>query len=901
MFPSDDHSLRQSLDANWLTWLALSHLLPATILRELFVLIIAKISHRTLTFSDLFEELPMSGPTGLEIWHIRMRSVSGPLATYLQHRLQHILWRNDADAYVPDGDLSQSDRSGATRQLEIAVQLGRSDFGDAPLPDPITRPTSSHSLYTLIAAGKQYSAIGQLDNLLPVASEQLVDEEPAIAIAVIKHLGDLCVDADAWGAAKKFYENARERLSAEFSEGWTPFVLGTGDILAQSIATSIRVLEGPGPAFELLHLSLESADLRQRPIFVTNAAFDALTAQIATGAFHNYDRRATLFAPTYFHGSYNLDPVWGSVNNRNYAEASRQCWSILRRQIALGLTSEVRATKSVFCRVLLGSLEDLKKHDPAAFGAAVRLLLESGDSSITKFKWDQKVVDRYVDCRIVAELTEVAQRNAGVRSERERVAIEILCSWLLCLRGDKQDVANDMLRYLTTMARLRPVSFMSNLDVGGRSLEILKDVAENRPEFISGCSHDLQTAIVARLSADEFWRGKSSAIELALECSDIFSPEELDQIVDEILNVLDAQNPSAQMWPIVRPALQFLTSKPSVSLYKRKHDLGRRVLDTILRFGIQETQSSQLIFYLRSFDPSLLRDSKIIADLQPVLADLRKKALTLNSSGTVGDIQALLLSPTISGVEGVKDAFAALKAVISSSHDKRPRIALAYSYAPLQMLINRQQDFSEELALPKSEVEAMWVEVYEGILDLWDQVARRPEILASFGLIPREESDPVLVHNWTFASLRFAESLGKREIMEGVVARAAEKQDSLRGAIQRALVIGASLDEDVPISPAEITDEAPDVFYDALGRRLVVMASMEEAAAREICGVLLKQCMQFGPRGLDAAVLVSASRYGLAGQVGSTLADNYVRRVDADRILRLSLLPLLGALKLNVL
>lgn len=899
---SDSNAVRQTLSSNWLTWSALNHLLPAPILRELFAVIVENVGGRAVTLDHLFDELATAGPTGLESWFVKMRDASDPLPAYLQRRLQHILWRNDADAFPPESEPGKPTVPDAAKSLEVAVQLGRFDFGGDPRrPIAMTAglETSLVQLSALIQRGRALRATGDLNQLLAEAGEPLEGQAPAVAVAMAKHLGDLCGDADSWDTAKLFYQAAQARLATITDADWQPFITGMMDILLQSVASAVRTVNGPGHAFAQLHQVLENSSLKDRPVLTMNAPYDALTAQISTGSFHSYDRRATLLLPTYYQGSYDLDTVWGYLNDKKFESAERHCWSILRRQIALGLASETRATKTVFARVVLASLEEGSQHEPKSFRLAVRLLLESGDSAISKLTWSRTVVNRYVNSDSIAELSEITRRHEGSYPERLRVAIEILRSWLLHLAGDKQDYADDMMDFLTDTARTGAVTFMSSQDIGGRSLEILKDVAKSRPEFLANSAGKLESAIVTKLQSDEFWRSKSTAIELSVECKDVFSNEQIGAIARHVLRILDPQVTAASAWPIIRPALDFLTSGPAVVVYKSEPELGRQVLDAVLRLGTQETQSGQLIFYLRDFDPALLGDPAIASLLTPTVVDLRKKALTVNSSATAGEIQALLLSPTISGVDGVRDALAALKIAIKSCHDNKPRLALAYAYAPLQMISDRQKVFADELKLPMSDIDGMWSEIYDVVVDFWNQLAKKPGLLASFSFVPSNESNPVLVHNWAFASLRFAESLDRRPEMEEWVMRAGEKQEALRNAVQRALVTGATSDRDVAVSPGEIEDEAPDVFYDGLGRRLVVMDSMAAPTAINLCKVLLQQCMRFGPRGLDAAVILSASRLGLAGQLDSALTVNYLKRVEHDSDLRLSLLPMLHVLKLG--
>jgi hypothetical protein len=58
--------------------------------------------------------------------------------------------------------------------------------------------------------------------------------------------------------------------------------------------------------------------------------------------------------------------------------------------------------------------------------------------------------------------------------------------------------------------------------------------------------------------------------------------------------------------------------------------------------------------------------------------------------------------------------------------------------------------------------------------------------------------------------------------------------------------------------------ESREGFYSALGRRLFVLQRMAgDELERQLCGALLHQCVRQGPRVLDAAVILAASRLNL--------------------------------------
>jgi hypothetical protein len=463
----DDNSvlLRQHLTKHWLTWSALNHFLPAPILRELFVVIVDQVSAQTIKFNDLFEECRVTGLPGLESWALRARSVEGALAGYLQHRLQNFLWRNDADAFPPEKEALPPNRTGSPGDLEGAVLLGRADFGTDPRQLDALRPLAEGSLFTLAAlihSGSERFRVGQIDGFAREIRRQVADSDPPIASAIVKHLGDLCADSDLWHEAKSLYDLAREKLAGLEGTAWRPYESGMRDIILQSTATATRALAGPGPAFDQLREALKRANLDTNPVLILNAPFDAITALVATGKFDKDAQRGTLLEPAFYQGSYDLDAIGFCINRKNFQEAQRQCWAVLRRQIALGLASETRATKSIFGRTILAALEQSnhQRQERSSFALAVRLLLESGDSTIDKYDWPKTLVDAYVDSEIVTNVAAIAARYNGTRQERELVAIEIFHGWLLRISDDKHDVADSMMEALARSARDEPAAFV---------------------------------------------------------------------------------------------------------------------------------------------------------------------------------------------------------------------------------------------------------------------------------------------------------------------------------------------------------------------------------------------------------------------------------------------------------
>src|SRR5580700_2401606 len=79
-----------------------------------------------------------------------------------------------------------------------------------------------------------------------------------------------------------------------------------------------------------------------------------------------------------------------------------------------------------------------------------------------------------------------------------------------------------------------------------------------------------------------------------------------------------------------------------------------------------------------------------------------------------------------------------------------------------------------------------------------------------------------------------------------------------------------------------------------LGRRLVSLEYLTGEDREKIVQAFLKQCFHFGPRGLDAAVFLTAGRASISRQRDTPEYRNYTKRVENSRELRLALMPFLS-------
>jgi len=360
------------------------------------------------------------------------------------------------------------------------------------------------------------------------------------------------------------------------------------------------------------------------------------------------------------------------------------------------------------------------------------------------------------------------------------------------------------------------------------------------------------------------------------------------------LDLLSKIDPAADAWPLTRPALQFLVSAP-IKLFSRiEPEIGKRIVDTILGFGMrQQTEHAMVLFYLHDFDSSLLRDELIADKLQGPIVQVRQRSLQSNSSNAVMNIQALLIAPAISGRDGVSDALTGLANVLKSASAQRASIALPEAYESLLLLANERERIAEDLSLDLSEFRSWLAPLIPLVANLWIRAKERPDLFANFSLPPATVPNPVIVHNWAFASMVFAESLGEDDQILAALTNAMT-QPMLQNSIALARATRSVADKSIEIDPEEIRKENRETFYSALGRRLVVLQRLDEERGREVCSALLDQCFCLGPQDLDAAVILSAARLNFAASlVQEEHHSDYVKRMGKNRVLRLALIPLL--------
>lgn len=909
----DDKNLRREhFSDNWLVWTALRHFLTAPLIRELAYVIVDRMSNGSLNLAQLFDETIYGTPDCLASWLIRPipLEMPSPLATYLQLRIRTFAWQSDLGYF---SDFTQEENvklscSISPSTVDRAVGLGSADF---ELTEHIlkniedTGQTSFSSMVCAFELARTTIMSSTTDEFVASLETSILSIEMPLAAVILKHFGDLCADADAWNKAKALYEKADQRLAANIPSAWDDLNSSLRAIIVQSRATAIFTLNGAKPAADLLTGDLDQHTIQNAPVLLANASFDAfVTANMASGSELKLplDHRATLLLPPMLHKTHSVDSALEYWLEGKFTDANRQFWAVLRRQIALGSAVESRTTKSLYARSIFDEIDQsaTRQNQPKLFKMAIRLLIESGNSnSAVKIHWSEQIVDTYVNQQCVDFVVAHSQAHAGAQLGRQLVVIALFQEWCTRINLDHADVATSMLKYVTTLA-LEPSSFYSGEDMGGKSFETLKYIAQRRPELRRNIVLEVATAVSEKLRECGFWTGTQKALETALSYMDVFPDDALQKVINSTLAMLDQTNPQAGMWLIVRPAMNLLVSESVKRFSTRMPALGPRIISTILRFGLgHENEHANVMFYLHHFDSTLLRDPSVQNTLKDVIAHIRTKATKINSSDVVSNILALLYAPSVSRQGGVKDALKGMTLILESAKKPRPSIALPIAYEPLLLLAGQQQQIATDISIDQKEF-GLWLKpLLPLVIELWNAAKDRPLLFASFSLPPATKPDPIIVHNWAFASIRFAEALKKDKQLKAAIV-SAETQPTLRDAIILARATRSTAkDDNTPLNINAIRSENRDAFYPALGRRLLALQRLDNEQARDLCMVLLDQCLRLGPRELDAAVFLSAMQLNINGYNKRSSLSDYRIRLNNNRDLRLAILPILHAFEDN--
>lgn len=883
---------------NCLAWVALNHFLPSTLVRELSSVLSGILSAHTITLDDLFEQSVRIDADELTAWAVKPRIVSTPIASYLQQRIRRFVWANDSELSCDPTEASSAEAI-TQCMVEDAVRFGQSDYGLTVYN--LDRMSFTQQSMKCFVAGfrKAQSALHdpEIEGFRVAVAQCCAELGMPLALVATKHLGDLCADADEWGKAEALYGYVLRRLSEGGDQAWTQFLHSFEGIVHQSYASALWMTKGAASADIFLGPRLEGAAISENLLFQLNASQDALVASTVSAESFTFgpDLRASLLNPPLLLKSHSISYALEATAIGKYTDAHKYYWRVLRRQTALGSASESRVTKAYYAKSLFAYLESVldRDHIPHSFIVAVRLLLESGQADVaSKITWTEQFCRAYLTQELIDQLIVHVERNAGVKDERLRVATELFGGWTKVISPDLANLAAYLLNYLAVKAKGRKPRALLGNDEGRRIVETLNEVGGKRPEFRERIASTAADLIVLILRERPYWQIIAEALKTALCFVDAFSQPDLANIVRVNLLLLDGIDPAKGMWPIVQPSLNLLTSSEVKQLSIGDPALARQVFSTIVKFGLhQETEHARLLFYLHGFDVASVQQEPMLDQIHEVVADVRRKARSINSSDAVDNVRALLMAPAIAEKDGVEDALDALARIITSANTERTSISFPYAYEVLLLLAARREEIARAISTgSNNEFSSRLRKILELLPGLWRIAKVNPLIFAPFSLPPATVPNSTIVHNWAFASINFAISLGELPTVVAALEVASE-EPALRDAISLARATRLAATEE--ISPATIEAEDRKTFYSVLGQRLVRVRKVPFDKRRECVEAMLHQCIRQGPHGLDLAIFMLAIEIGMNRFMEMPGYQNYLKRLDSDRDLRLAIAPIL--------
>lgn len=862
-----------------LAWTTLHHFLPAPLVRELVVATLSVVRSET-TLDDLFDESLATGPSVQATWALAARPVDDPDLRFLQDHIRAIGWGNDA--HIPARKRGSDGSVTPFGALAAATRLGRFDLG-AGVGVIEQLPLPGDSSGKVLASSIASAVRGYTDDSAEAwgAARAAIRTLPAPLDALgLKHLGDLCADADLWMMALDLYGQAAA-ATEHMDPCWAEFRDLFRDILGHSKAGALWSTKGALAALpELLNLA-QVDESRATRLGVLNASHDALVAALAGPEFSGFeDRRPTVMSPPLLVQSWDVGHATQNWMKGARDQAHRHFWSVLRRQIALGSVADAKETKAAYGRTLIEEAVDggRSNFDPGSFELGARLLVESGIAkTAAALHFEAARVERYLVVHLIEELAEIVDRQPGVRDERTLVFFELLAHWAPTLSVEQTGLGEAMLRQIIRRIRGRKAEFDGSRNIAGRGLKVLADLARSATRFRAGVATEVVDLVTEQLNHGGFWKGQEDALHLARLYVDVLSSDDLKRMLTPVAGIL-GQGEDPQQPFVRRAAMGFLMTPVALGAAARDPDLGSRFFREILRSGLEQGgEEIATLFHLGTFGPSLELEEQDAALLKTVVATVAEQAKALNSSSAVDAMRALLAAPAQVGPPGVDVAIEALIAMLSDGARHTPP-AFAYAYGPVLDLLQRSDAIAIGAGFSAEEIQDRLERVLHALATAWSRIAEDPSRLAAFSIPRSAEPEPVLVHNWSMVTLRAIQAARDPALLESSLLQA-EQVPALSDRIELARATSKS-----DLGGAEMDSafrkESTDVFYQALGYRLDLTRDWEPAEADRVVGALLSEVLRRGPREADLAVFMAASNWEAASEATLAALDGYRARLQ---------------------
>lgn len=867
----EDQSVRgQEFESNCLAWLALHHLIPVSELRELLQAMVRLATAQSASFEQLFEDVAAGPCLGLESWALRPLETSDPLLGYLQRCVRQIIWQHD-NASHPQAGLGLAVSSVRPETIESALALGRLDLSVGSLNNVkfnIDSNDAANIILDLIKTLSNHIDANTISEIEDVTLRMSSALSFPLSLLVVKHVADLLVDADLQSAAASLYRYVGESIRPRDISHWGTITNFTKTTALQGYASCLRTVDGAASAAAYLTSRLNEVSFLDDPLPAVNGSHDQLVSEmLGSMTFPNTaDQRASVLICPALLTSLGTGVALQHWVEQSFENASKEFWAVLRRQIALGSATEVRTTKFYYARNLFDAAAHYyeRRNESNTWWLATRLAIESGRSDICKaIVWDHSAVRTYVDLSLIKRAIAHTQRSNAATPERQKVAVELFRAWVSCMPAENRDIANSLINFIADVARDGEVSVITQHNVAGRSMELLSEIAKEHPELRSSSAAKVALTIVNRLSKQTSWKDSSGTLDLAAQYFSAFSALDKEGVLTSILDLLDGLDPTKDFWPVIRPAMDILTSPKLADATQGKSSLEKRVAAAILRFGLQQSsEHGRLLMYLQNFDTASLQGLEISSQLNEVISTVRIRASSINSSDAVYNMFSLIFAAKITGYEAVLDALGALQDILKKTIVGTPPISFAYAYDVLGVLTSHQKRIAVDIGMDAKYFDAELQKILSLVVAMWKRAKTNPLIFAGISIPPSTRPNSTLVHNWTFCSLQFAQALGQEKKMLDVLEEA-ESSPSLRGAVNSGRV--ASTDADTKSLSHEIlASETSDAFYATLGSRLVATFGLPYEERCDVVRLLLAECFRRGPNPLDMSALAIAAQLGLS-------------------------------------
>ncbi len=897
-----DHAAERAIHfrRDYLTWVAVRHFLSADLLQELGRALVDVVAGGQATLEDLFDTTLTSGPPTLVTWVAQPRPVAGLLARSLQSLIKSLVWTGD-EWVGSDVDGLAQDEVAILKALEAAFVAARLDFGSLDalrarkgFPAPLGFLLE---LIALVARTTEDDPGAGVDEVCAALEGRISTPLDAI---VVKHLGDLCADADRWHLAGELYTRSAGLLPTGSDGPWSLLADFIRDVSIQSEAAARWNLEGPDAAGQVYDALLAASDRGSHQPTYLNAAIDAMNARLRSKSeAPTSDIRPVVALAPQLLESHDLASALSSWKEGEHRSAHGRFWATLRRQTALGSASESRRTKALYGSAIIDSLRsELGQHrEPATFRMGVRLMVEGGrEDVVNHVAWIERLVVENVDSDLLSQTLAHAHRTPGVAHERMRVVLSLFERWLEVLPRDATALAEAMLTVVAEAAG--EAGDVNTSRLAGVALKALSEVAQARPEFLPLASGAITASIVRQLEHGGVMVA-GDALQFAYAHVQAFDEVGLSVLADATLRCLEGFEPAQSPWPVVRPAIALLGSKRVLALCDRDAALKTRLPSVLVHFALgSESEYASLMYLLRDLDPSWLEERVDASRLHHVVGELRKRAGEINSSRSPEDVMALLVAPAFSEADGVRDALHALRRMVASGATDRPAISFGRAYKPVMLVSDERARLILEAQVPGDEVRGAADVIATELLGVWTKASQDPLVFAGFAIPPPSAPNSTLVHNWTFASLGLARFLGREEEM-GKALDGAARHPQLRDAIAIARAVRGAAGDPQPFDVESIRREAKQPFYAAVGQRLMLSVDLPQPVRGEVTHALVEGCLRLGPHGLDAGAFLAAIVHGFDRALSADDVRTYGQRLENSAELRIGLSPLLESIKLK--